>query len=290
MAGPSTPFSLLLPPYRELIPLDQPSGFFQGRDLLKGTALVWELARGWGGEHRATARSRTPGVALMAILPPATAIPRGLDLLSTLEETRPHTVLPHHPRPASEELSGLLKRAPADLSIQVTDFLVWRGLEIDRETRHIIRRTVDLAGELTTVAGLARSVYLSRRALGRRFMTRSLPVPSHWLQFARVLRASILLQSTSDTLFEVGCGLGYPDGFALSNQMKRLVGIRPSEARSCLGWEWVVEAWLRREAAAGRLGEAPSKDLPARAVDEPAARRPEALRARARGRRSPART
>jgi hypothetical protein len=33
----------------------------------------------------------------------------------------------------------------------------------------------------------------------------------------------------------------------MSNQMKRLIGHRPSEVRELLGWEWLVEAWLKQE-------------------------------------------
>jgi hypothetical protein len=39
----------------------------------------------------------------------------------------------------------------------------------------------------------------------------------------------------------------------MSNQMKRMIGYRPTEVREHLGWEWIVEAWLRREATAGRV-------------------------------------
>ena len=46
---------------------------------------------------------------------------------------------------------------------------------------------------------------------------------------------------------------GYPDGFTLSNQMKRLIGCRPTEVRTCLGREWILDAWLRREYAMGGL-------------------------------------
>ena len=103
------------------------------------------------------------------------------------------------------------------------------------------------------MSGLSRSLYLSRRALGRRFLTRGLPVPSHWLHFVRILRTALRLQSTEDTLFTIACDLGYPDGFALSNQMRRLTGVRPTSARDCLGWEWLIESWLRQEAENGGL-------------------------------------
>lgn len=129
------------------------------------------------------------------------------------------------------------------------DYITWRGVDVDQETRRLIRKTVELSSELKTVSALARSLYMSRRALGRRFLKRGLPVPSHWLHFSRILRASLELQNTDRNLFQVACSFGYPDGFSLSNQMKRLADIRPSETRKCLGWEWIVEAWLRREAA-----------------------------------------
>ena len=59
------------------------------------------------------------------------------------------------------------------------------------------------------------------------------------------------MQNTEDSVFSVGCALGYPDGFSVSNQMSRLFGMRPTQARERLGWEWVFEAWLRREAESG---------------------------------------
>ena len=67
---------------------------------------------------------------------------------------------------------------------------------------------------------------------------------------------AIRLQNSDETLFSIGYELGYPDGFSLSNQMNRLLGVRPSDARRYLGWEWILEAWLRREAATGGLGPA----------------------------------
>jgi len=124
---------------------------------------------------------------------------------------------------------------------------------VDPDTRRLLRKTLELSGELRTVSGLARSLYMSRRALGRRFTTRGLPVPSHWLHFGRVLRAAVRLQNPGSTLYAVACELGYPDGFSLSNQMHRLTRLRPSIMKECFGWEWIVEAWLRQEAEEGSL-------------------------------------
>jgi AraC-like DNA-binding protein len=166
---------------------------------------------------------------------------------------RPHSVLPHLEEIDPDELVPVLRRFPSQFPIEVTDYLIWRGVEVDLDTRRLLRKTLELSGELRTVSGLARALYMSRRALGRRFMTRGLPVPSHWLHFGRILRGSIRLQDPRATLSRIGSELGYPDGFAFSNQLKRLTGLRPSIMRDCFGWEWIVESWLVKEAEDNNL-------------------------------------
>ncbi|MEM7416111.1 MAG: AraC family transcriptional regulator [Gemmatimonadota bacterium] len=135
----------------------------------------------------------------------------------------------------------------------MTDYLAWRGIVVERDTTQLIRRIVELSADLRTVTALARGMYMSRRALGRRLMTRGLPVPSHWLQVARILRVAARLQNTDTSILSLAYQSGYPDGFSMSNQMHRLIGYRPSQMREYLGWEWIFEAWLRREAEAGGL-------------------------------------
>lgn len=237
-------FSLMRPPYDRLEPmLESEVASASG----PGVGLIWDLGHGIdiGGLRAAEARQR--GVALMIMLPRSDAINSSTPLFEVVETCRPHSIIPHHPRHSVEEWRRLLQRLPVDLGSEVLDYLTWSGLQIDRETRRIVRRTIDLSAELRTVSGLARALYVSRRALGRRFLMRGLPAPSHWLHFGRVLRAALRLQGSPENLFSVACGLGYSDGFALSNQMFRLTGVRPSTAREHLGWEWFVEQWLERE-------------------------------------------
>jgi len=250
----SPPLQLLRPPYRRLRPLSGSRHELRelGRD--PGSALVWSPpTRHIAPEHLDYVRGRPGGLSLILVLPPATELPETASLLRMVEESRPASILPHLPDPEAEELAELLRRPPDDLPAQVTEYLRWRGFRVDRETVRLIRRVVELSAELRSVSALARGLYLSRRALGRRFMTRGLPVPSHWLHFSRLLRVLIHLQTTDDAVARAGYRLGYGDGFALSNQMVRLTGIRPSEARRHLGWEWFMEAWLRCEAEAGHL-------------------------------------
>ncbi len=245
--------SIFSPPYRWLESVTDHSTLPGRLRTSPGVALLWSLEEGDWGRAFDLVRSRPGGVALVVVLPRAEDVAQDREVLRVVEVCRPHSILPYHPEPSTDDLRSLLCRPPEDLAIEVTDYLAWRGIVVDGDTRRLIRRTIELAGEIKSVSALSRSLYLSRRALGRRFLARGLPVPSHWLHFGRILRAALRLQGTDDTLFTVACDLGYPDGFALSNQMYRLTGIRPTTARECLGWEWVMESWLRREAEAGSL-------------------------------------
>lgn len=240
----TAPFMLLRPPYDSLDPLR--IGEVSSTEV-RGTALVWDLASGIDQTALNAASRRPHGMALMVMLPPPETISSDVPIFEIVESCRPHSILPHHPRHCVDEWSTLLRRLPPDLPGEIVDHLVWTGTRIDQSTRHILRRILELSTELRTVSALARSLYVSRRALGRRLLQRGLPVPSHWLHFGRVLRVALKLQSSNDNLFSVASSMGYPDGFALSNQMHRLTGVRPSEARLALGWEWLVEAWMARE-------------------------------------------
>jgi len=245
------------PPYRRLEVLDHPYQIPRSPLPNRGSVLLWNLKPGEIASGSRSVRSRPPGVALFIILPPTSDLENKEALLRLMELCRPHSVLPHVQEIDPEELAWVLRRFPSQFAVEVTEYLLWRGIEVDLDTRRLLRKTLELSGELRTVSGLARALYMSRRALGRRFMTRGLPVPSHWLHFGRILRGSIRLQDPRASLFGVGCELGYPDGFAFSNQMKRLTGLRPSLMRECFGWEWIVESWLFREAESGGL----SRDL-----------------------------
>jgi len=248
-------FYLFAPPYRvpevvrdplEIVPRDSGAP--------AGECLVWCLGTRMDDGLLHAARRRPPGLQLLAVLPRSDEITDPDELLRMVELSRPHAVLPFHHEPDPIDLRTLLREPPHDLAQSVVDYLGWRGLVLDPDMRQLIRRTVELSMELTTVSSLARGVYMSRRALGRAFLREGLPVPSHWLHIGRVLRAAIELQWNGETLMRTASRNGYPDGFSLSNQMKRLTGIRPSDVKRRIGWEWVFEAWIRQEVAHGGFG------------------------------------
>lgn len=254
---------LLGPPYDRLSAAD-PGG--STRSLVGGWVLTWNLSSTeWAGAADFVV-NRAAGVSLAVILPENDHSLPIIRLLRAIEQSRPQAVLPFHKTPRPREIASVIRRPPVNLASSVAEYLDWRGFSVDPVTRSIIRRTVELSARVCTISALARNLYLSRRALGRRFQKGRIPVPSHWLQISRILRATIRLQNSDATLFNVACSLGYPDGFSLSNQMQRLCGLRPLEVRELAGWEWVFETWIRREAEMGCISPAVFNARPSIAV------------------------
>lgn len=247
-----TGMALLAPPYDELTEID--TGWKPTSLPPQGQALVW-----WLADHKKQAaqadwlHSRAPGLPLIAVLPPAGDIGPAAPLLGPLANLHPRAVVPDGPLTAPSHLCQLLRFPAQQIPDGVTSYLRRRGLLRSRDVRNAVRQIFHLAPETRSVAKLARKLYTSRRTLGRCFATAGLPVPSHWLQFARLLQVAVNLQNEHANVFRIAAAAGYPDGFTASNQMKRLVGLRPSYVRRCLGWEWIVETWLAREAHSGGI-------------------------------------
>jgi len=253
-AGRPDRFYLFAPPYRLPRPVREIKSLANGVPVRPGTSLIWCLGSRTDDTACDAVRRRSPGLQLLAVLPRSAEILDAGELLRMVEYCRPHAVLPFHREPDPIDLRTLLSEPPHDLPQAIVDYLVWRGLVIDPEMRQLILRTVGLSAELSSVSSLARGVYMSRRALGRVFLREGLPVPSHWLHMSRVLRAALDIQWHGETLMRAAARHGYPDGFSLSNQMKRLTGVRPSEVKSLIGWEWLFEAWITQEVAGGGFG------------------------------------
>lgn len=241
---------LLVPPYDRLTAVDLAS---PDQPDQRGWVMVWNLGSESWNDARHLVVNRAAGLPLAVILPESDDHLSVLRVLQAIERSRPQAVLPFHRTPRPREIASVVRRAPSSLATSVTDYLAWRGFTLDTVTRSVIHRTVELSSRVRTMSALATHLYMSRRAVGRRFRNSQLPVPSHWLHIGRVLRATINLQNSDATLFNIACSLGYPDGFALSNQMQRLCGLRPQTVRDLIGWEWVFESWIQMEGAAGNI-------------------------------------
>lgn len=240
--------SLFAPPYQSLAPCTHELPHACRR----GHALVWYLhdAARQHAEYE-WLRARPARLPLFVVLPPANAIEPILPIVPLLGELHARGVLPNGPLASVEPVRMLLRSAPRDLPGALVSYLTRRGTLRDSRTRSLVARIFELAATVPSIAGLSRRLYTSRRTLGRFFEAQELPVPSHWLQFARLLHVAIRLQANENVpVFRVATQFGYPDGFTMSNQMKRLVGCRPTEVRENLGYEWFVEDWLALEGVA----------------------------------------
>lgn len=236
---------LFRPPYRScesVVPSWQPATLFPG------AAIAWfmtPVAKVYA--ELDWLRERPESLPFFVVLPEPEDIAPLAPVLRAIPELRPRGVLPAGGPGTERALRTLLGAAPPSLPEAAADQLARLGVVKDPETRGRVTTIFSSAPHVTSIDQLARNLCQSRRTLGRFFKAKDLPVPSHWLQFARVLHVAVHLQNTSATINRVSGRFGYPDGFTMSNSMKRLVGYRPSFVREHLGWEWLIQAWLRGE-------------------------------------------
>jgi len=241
-------FSLayFLPPYQEFTSYDEfgPDRYPKRR----GAALVWQIIRPETAERELDiVRNRPRGIALVIVLPPAAEIHRVVGVIRDLNSTMPRGVLPASAIGSVESVRNVLASCPRDLPLRVLQYLTGHGVLPTAQLRSDVLRIFELAPHTTSIQKLCRQMYTSRRTLGRHFDAHDLPVPSHWLQFARLLHLATRIHGDKRAIFRLAAQAGYPDGFTMSNQMKRLLGLRPTELRQYLGYEWIIEEWLERE-------------------------------------------
>lgn len=248
--------AVLAPPYEHFSALDAVSWSGSAGALPHaGFLLVWQLedAAEQESEFESLLR-RPPYLPLAVVLPDADRIERVVPLLYRLELARPRIVLPSYLLATPARLRYLVAHPPQNLPEAVVDYLEQRRVGIQEKGLLDLRRVLEMAPTVRSISSLSRHMYVSRRTLGRQFKSRRLPTPSHCLQFARLIHVAVRLQRENAPISRVAIQAGYPDGFTLSNQMKRILGERPSVVRERLGWEWVVESWLRREGLVGGSG------------------------------------
>jgi AraC-like DNA-binding protein len=218
-------------------------------DCWKGCAIVWQLTgQPEQMRHFEALRFKAPGLPLLVLLPPPSDIQSILEILPLVRSLSPRMILPFGVLDTPYRLKQMLTLPPRGIPAAVTDHLVRRGLLRTRKGVREFQRIMELSPDTSSIAMLSRRMYTSRRTLGRHFLATGMPVPSHCLHFGRLIHVAIALQNDDAAVFRIASRYGYPDGFTMSNQMKRLIGYRPSEVRELLGWEWIVEAWLKQEA------------------------------------------
>ncbi|HLU24608.1 MAG TPA: helix-turn-helix domain-containing protein [Longimicrobiales bacterium] len=251
--GTDSRLAIFHPPYLELEPID--TAWVPPTLPLPGRCIVWWLVDGRAQDREFQwLHDRPAGLPLIVVLPPASDIGRAMPLLNYVASLAPRAVLPNSRLVSPPRLQHILATPPQRLSVAAFEYLDRRQLLVDRVVRLEVRRILELVPEVRSVSRLASRLYSSRRTLGRHFAAAGLPVPSHWLQFARLLYVATRLQQDRRLpVFRAAAHAGYPDGFTMSNQMKRLTNYRPTVVRKHLGWEWFIEAWLCAETRSGSI-------------------------------------
>lgn len=134
------------------------------------------------------------------------------------------------------------------LGADVVEWLGLFGVRMTPTIAHLVAQIFTDAPRYTEVGSLLRAIGAAESSTRFRFRKKGLPAPSRWLQAARALHAALLIQTEpSRSILAHACTLGYADHSALCHQMKRVFGTTPAAVRDTLGWEWLLERWVRKE-------------------------------------------
>ena len=136
---------------------------------------------------------------------------------------------------------------PIDLSFELTEWLPLRLPGIAPGIVELVGDIVHLSPQYAEVGALLTTVGRAERTVRTWFRRAGVPGPGKWLAVAHALRAARRLQSEDRApLLALAVECGYSDHSSLSRQSLRLFGLRPGAIRRTLGWEWLVDRWLRR--------------------------------------------
>jgi AraC-like DNA-binding protein len=106
---------------------------------------------------------------------------------------------------------------------------------------------VRLAPGFTEVSALLATLGHAERTVRTWVRRAGVPGPGKWLAAAHAVHAALRLQAEESTpLLTIAVECGYSDHSSLSRQSLRLFGVRPGVIRRTLGWEWLLDRWLRR--------------------------------------------
>jgi AraC-like DNA-binding protein len=153
-------------------------------------------------------------------------------------------------------LGESLRRPLTDTQTLGPDVVEWLslfGLRLSPTLSHLVCQIFTDAPRYSEVGALLQSIGAAESSTRFRFRKKGLPAPSRWLQAARGIHAAMRIQLEPEkSILAHACALGYADHSALCHQMKRVFGTTPASVRATLGWEWLLERWVRSEVLAPR--------------------------------------
>jgi AraC-like DNA-binding protein len=148
--------------------------------------------------------------------------------------------------PLGPTLRGMLT-TPPHLDADAVEWFWLRGLNFTPDIAYMVQGIFLLAPTHRTLSDLLSALHIPASSMGAKLSKKILPPASNWLHLAHAMYSALRLQSSPDTsVCRVALEFGYGDHSALSRQLIRNFGLRPSAIRETLGWEWLLDRWVER--------------------------------------------
>ena len=230
------------PPYLEPRPLSPGEG-----PLPRASVLVLDATPGADAALLplavAAARQRFPAAPVVLRVPALT--PAVIRLAQRAARLRVRAVVAEG-EPLAEALRPQLT-SPDDLGDDVVEWVELRqGRPLSPAVSTLLRRIVAGAEGGAQLGELLAPLGESERTARHRLRNKELPPPSAWHQMARALHAALRVQAQPGVrLSRLALDLGFSDHSGFSRQLSRAFGVTPPGVRGTLGWEWLVERWVR---------------------------------------------
>lgn len=163
----------------------------------------------------------------------------------------PIPFIPSIPETARPTGFGLPSPQHIDADRVVAHFVGRGVLRPESRATGYVRSILAAPPEALRVRQVARRVYASRRTLARHFRAEGLPAPIDWVALARAVCAHRTILR-GGPLRIAAAAAGYPDQFTMSNAIRRITGMRPSQLRDVRP-DGLLDVWIARQRERGTL-------------------------------------
>ena len=151
--------------------------------------------------------------------------------------------------PLGPGMQAILRDSLTDSSMLaqgVVDWLQLRSIRLNPNQADLVETIFAAAPRHEDLSTLLDRHRIPQSSARFRLKKRGLPSPARWFQLARALHAALRLQARPDlSVATVARQLGFADHSALAHLLRRSLHGTAHEIRGTLGWEWLLERWLR---------------------------------------------
>lgn len=151
--------------------------------------------------------------------------------------------------PLGPGMQAILRDSLTDASMLAQNVIEWlqlRSIRLNPRQVHLVETIFAAAPRHEDLTALLDHHRIPQSSARFRLKKRGLPSPTRWFQLARAIHAALRLQARPDlSVATVARQLGFADHSALAHLLRRSLHVTANEIRGTLGWEWLLERWLR---------------------------------------------